>query len=208
MTAEGISIRGSGPISGKRREQRMARLVNQVFAMREQGMGKVAIAKELHIAALTVDRILHDPDNVRRRLSSYNEQLRAATPVALKVVYEVLTSTAPQALGQRAEMARWVLEMGKTVGKESPVNVFIKGGDTHINLSNDTLEAARAVAEMMRGAGAKALPENVIEAVVIEQKEENSNEYTGVNVGVAPRSNEDERRDGTIGGGNSDPSAT
>lgn len=149
---DGLKVPGVPGIKGKRREQRLARIMNRVFELREQGKTKVEIAKELHMTGQSIEALLHDPDNVRRRLASYNEQLRAATPVAIRVVYEVLNTTAPNMLSERARMAQWVLENTKTVGKESPVNVFIKGGDTHITLTNDTLEAAKAVAAAMRAA--------------------------------------------------------
>lgn len=179
---DGIQLKGPS-IGGKRREVRMARVVNQVFAMREQGMSKEEIGKKVHLRLGGIEAILHDPDYVRRRLTQYNEQLRAASPIAIKVVYEVLNSTAPQTLGERAAMAKWVLESTKTVGKESPVNVFIRGGDTNINLSNDTLEAAKAVAAAMRGSmEQRALPENVID--VVEITEENSNEHGTDTVGI------------------------
>ena len=176
IKVDGLKVPDTRGTHGKKREQRMARLVNRVFELREQGLSKKNIAKEVHVTEPTLDKILHDPDNVRRRLTLYNEQLRAATPKALKVVHEVLDSTAPQMLSERSRMAQWVLESTKTVGKESPVNVFIRGGDTNINVSNDTLEAARAVAAQMRAAVQPQLTTGeVVDAIdVTDLTEENS----------------------------------
>jgi hypothetical protein len=156
---DGVAIDGVRGTHSKKRDQRIARRVNKVFELREQGMTMAAIAEACNMTRPTVESILQDPGQVKRRLTTYNEKLRAMTPKALKVVEEVLDSVAPQSLGQRADMARWLLESTKTVGKESPVNIFIKGGDTNITVGNDTLEAARAVAAAMRGEVArKALP--------------------------------------------------
>jgi len=192
---DGLKVPGVPGIKGKRREQRLARIMNRAFELREQGKTKKDIAKELHMTPNSVEALLHDPDNVRRRLASYNEQPRAATPVAIKVVYEVLNTTAPNMLSERARMAQWVLENTKTVGKESPVNVFIKGGDTHINLTNDTLEAARAVAAAMKAAPLSLPATDVITVI----PEENSNEHTRVNVGVPDQaSDKNGEGDGTL----------
>lgn len=171
---------GTRGTHGKRREQRLVRMVNRIFEMREEGVPIRNIREILHTSDAVIERILHNPENVRMRLARYNEALRATTPIALRVVRETLESTAPQLAGERARMAQWVLESTKTVGKESPVNIFIKEGDTNITMSNDTLEAAKAVAAAMRATvEVKALPENVIEAEVITEENSNEHDTTG-----------------------------
>ena len=197
---DGIQLKGEPGIKGRRRERRMMQLANSVFMRRERGMSVDEIAKEVHTVPDTVRRILHDTKLVKRRLDMYNEQLRSATPLALKVVFEVLQSTDPKQMGERAKMATWVLEATKTVGKDSPVNVFIKGGDTVVNVSNDTLEAAKAVSQaMMAAAKVRALPQSSpkppqqgggavgfidAEAVDIPTEENSPNEQPRDNVGI------------------------
>ena len=176
---------GIGSSSNHRRVARIARLTTRVFELREQGMTKKLIAKTLHISDINVDRILHDQENIRRRLAQYNEQLRAASPIAIKVIYEVLNSESPNQLGERAAMARWVLESSKIVGKESPVNIFV-GGGASVQVSNDTVEAARQVAALMRGQ-VQALPAAAVGEVIDAEEikiEENSNEHIEGAVGV------------------------
>lgn len=175
---------GIGSSSNHRRVARIARLTTRVFELREQGMTKGMIAKTLHISDINVDRILHDQENIRRRLAQYNEQLRAASPIAIKVIYEVLNSESPNQLGERAAMARWVLESSKIVGKESPVNIFV-GGGASVQVSNDTVEAARQVAALMRGQ-VQALPAAAGDVIDVEEikTEENSNEHIEGAVGV------------------------
>jgi len=169
-------------------------MVNKVFEMREHGSTLREIREALHTSESVIDRILHDTNNVRRRLAQYNEQLRSATPIALRVVRETLESTAPQLAGERARMAQWVLESTKTVGKESPVNIFIKEGDTNITMSNDTLEAAKAVAAAMRATvEVKALPENVIEAEVINETGEDGVQHLQSDNSEHERAVEDSR---------------
>jgi transcriptional regulator len=193
---DGIRVPDARGTHGKRREQRLSRLVNKAFEMREHGSTLREIREALHTSESAVERILHDSNNVRRRLAQYNEQLRSVAPIALRVVRETLESTAPQLAGERARMAQWVLESTKTVGKESPVNIFIKEGDTNITMSNDTLEAAKAVAAAMRATvEVKALPENVIDVEPIEEQKESNDEHTGVNVGVVPSTPEGNTHD-------------
>jgi hypothetical protein len=77
-------------------------------------------------------------------------------------------------------------------------------------MSNDTLEAARAVAAAMRGeVQKKALPENVVEGELIQTEEENSNEQPGDDLGrPTPPRGEDGKW--SVGGGSGDtgPAAT
>lgn len=188
---DGVNVPGTGGTHGKKREQRLVRLVNRVFELREQGMTKKQICKEVHVTEPTLEKILHDPDHVRRRLASYQEQLRSRLPKTMKAVDQILDSDLPSMLPKKADIALELLRMTQVVGKESPVNVFIRGGDTHINVSNDTLEAARAVAAQMRAAVAPQLPAaDVIDVDPIEEREENSNE-------VAMDQKEDFREPGT-----------
>ena len=191
---DGMRVPEAPGTHGKKREARLSRMVNKVFELREQGMSKRQIRDALHTGDGSIERILGDPNNIRRRLTNYNERLRAACPRAIDVVYETLNSTMPQMAGERASMAKWVLESTKTVGKESPINIFLKGGDTNIVMSNDTLEAAKAVAAAMRAVAAvKALPPatamamDAIDVTPIEEREENTNEVIPQAEGIIPQ---------------------
>ena len=152
---DGIQLKGEPGIKGKRRERRMMQLANSVFMRRERGMTVEQIADELHTSHNTVQRILHDTKLVKRRLDSYDERIRAATPIATDIVYRVLHSTDPKMLSEQAAMAKWVID--RNLGKDPSVNIFVKGGDTVVNVSNDTLEAAKAVSQAMMAASQSRL---------------------------------------------------
>jgi hypothetical protein len=190
-----------GPRDGVRRREMLRRRKERIIELRDEGKSISEIAHELKIRTRDVKAVIYDGVIRATRIQNFNEALVSRNQKGIAIIDYWLDKNDKM-------VAMWLLEKTGTVGKEQ-VNLTINAGTTNITLNNDTIEAARMVAEAMRAAR-PALPpappaEEVIEAEVIEQTEENSDEHTGVNVGIASDSNENEGRNDTVGGGDTPP---
>lgn len=155
----------------KRRRKTLEDHREKIFALREQGMGVAEISSTLHIKEREISKILFNGVYKAERIAKMNEMLLSMAPRARAVIAERLEK------GDES-VAMWLLEKVGIVGKEQ-VNLTINATNAQVNLSNDTLEAARAVAAAMRAAPVRALPPpppDFIEADVIETEEEKIND--------------------------------
>lgn len=185
-----------------KKKERLTKLVNRIFEMRERGARVHEIARECSTTESRVHIILQSPENVANRIKDYQEKLRAATPKAIEVIHQVLGDQNPRLIGERATMARWVLEMTKVVGKDAPVNIFVGAGG-QVNLNQEEIAAARAIADQMRRAlppaptqdsrianedaiDAEIIVEAVVETIPANNAEETVDEHRTQPVGIAP----------------------
>ena len=124
----------------RRRDQ----LREQVLELREQGKSFDQICAELHTTIRTVRHVLHAPEAERERLRRAHERTLSLAPKAARAIEQQLES------GNGALGLRLLEDLG-VVGREA-IHVQVNAQNAQVNLTNDTLEAARLVAEAMRGA--------------------------------------------------------
>jgi hypothetical protein len=123
----------------RRRDQ----LREQVLELREQGRTFDEICLALHTTTRTVRHILHAPDAERERQRRAHERALFLTPKALGAIERQLDE------GNGALGLRLLEDLG-VVGREA-IHVQVNARNAQVNLNNETLEAARAVARLMRG---------------------------------------------------------
>lgn len=155
--------------------RRLQRVSAKAFQMRERGHSVEEIAFKTHVGVETIHACLNDQENIRRRIKEYNEQLRSYSPQALAVIKETLFTRDPKRKKQQTEVAQWVLESTKVIGKDSPVNIFVNApGVQNVILNHEEIEAARSVAALM--AARNQLPEGpkpeIIDAEIVATTEE------------------------------------
>jgi hypothetical protein len=124
----------------RRRDQ----LREQVLELREQGKSFDQICTELHTTIRTVRHALHTPEAERERVRRAHERALFLAPKALGAIERQLEE------GNGALGVRLLEDLG-VVGREA-IHVQVNAQNAQVNLSNDTLEAARAVAAAMRAA--------------------------------------------------------
>lgn len=162
--------------------RRQAELTLKALDMREKGMTMGDIARVLKVRMNTLQKALRSPEADNEWIARLRMRAQFLAPKALDAITKRLD------MGDGTLALKLLEDLG-IVGKQS-VNIHVNAPGAQINMSNDTLEAARAVAAAMRALPvASALSQaeddgDVIDAEVIENEEENSDEHTGVNVGV------------------------
>lgn len=123
----------------KNREEKMQQ---DIFEARERGLSIPEVAKECHTNEKNVRKTLFNGVHKAERVARFNEAMVSMSPAGIKVVREWLDK------GDK-DVAMWLLKETGVVGKEQ-VNITVNAQNAQVNLSNDTLEAARAVVEQMR----------------------------------------------------------
>ena len=177
--SDDLRLRGSGSTGtgshrfSAARIRRIAKVTERAFALRDEGFTPRDIAIKLHLSLRTVEGCLCDHDYVKRRIENYNEQLRAYSPQAIRVIRDVLYDPEDK---RCLDTARWLLETTKVIGKESPMNVFINApGIQQVVLNHEEIEAARTVAEAMRQKELPPAPKGeIIDAEIVATTEEKS----------------------------------
>ena len=124
----------------RRREQ----LREQVLELREQGKSFDQICAELHTTIRTVRHVLYAPEAERERQRRVHERALFLAPKAVRAIEQQLES------GNGALGLRLLEDLG-VVGREA-IHVQVNAQNAQVNLTNDTLEAARLVAEAMKAA--------------------------------------------------------
>jgi hypothetical protein len=168
----------------KNREEKMQQ---DIFEARERGLSIPEVAKECHTNEKNVRKVLFNGVHKAERVARFNEAMVSMSPAGIKVVREWLDK------GDK-DVAMWLLKETGVVGKEQ-VNITVNAQNAQVNLSNDTLEAARAVAEQMRMAnGPKQLQQAAddIMGEIVSTNEEVEDEQSRDNVGITTN---DEQRD-------------
>lgn len=171
-TVDGLHVPGAR--GSAKRAERLQKLTVKAFELREQGWPVKDIAFKLKVGLAVVHACLNDQQHVKQRIEAYNEQLRAYSPKALDIVRELLYSTDPRDKKQQREVAVWLLEATKVVGKESPVNIFVNApGAQSVVLNHAEINAAKAVADLMRQKQLPPAPKPaIIDAEVVATTEE------------------------------------
>lgn len=116
--------------------------------MREQGKTFDEICAALHTTTRTVRHVLHAPEAERERQRRAHERALFLTPKALGAIERQLDE------GNGGLGLRLLEDLG-VVGREA-IHVQVNAQNALVNLSNETLEAARAVAAAMRTAQNRA----------------------------------------------------
>lgn len=161
------------PATTNRLQRKKDRLKERIVAARESGMEIDEVAKHCHCNVATVKKVLFDGVRRAERVQRFNEALVSRGPKGIKVIDEWL------AKGSK-EVAMWLLENIGAVSKEQIRQLTINATNAQVNLSNDTLEAAKAVAAMMRGVGpARALPAANVVVIKSEEKPNEPNVIAG-----------------------------
>jgi len=124
----------------RRRDQ----LREQVLELREQGKTFDEICAELHTTTRTVRHVLHTPEAERERVRRAHERALFLVPKAARAIERRLDE-GDGALGLH------LLEGLGVIGRQA-IQVQVNAQNAQVNLSNDTLEAAKAVAAAMRAA--------------------------------------------------------
>jgi len=128
----------------RRRDQ----LREQVIELREQGKSFDQICAELGTTIRTVRHVLYALEVERERQRRVHERTLFLAPKAVRAIERQLDD-GDGALGLR------LLEGLGVVGREA-IHVQVNAQNAQVNLTNDTLEAARLVAEAMRAAQSRA----------------------------------------------------
>lgn len=110
--------------------------------MREQGKTFDEICVALKTTIRTVRQVLHAPEVERERVRRAHERALFLVPKAARAIERQLEQ-GDGTLGLR------LLEDLGAVGREA-IRVQVNAQNAQINLSNETLEAAKAVAAVMR----------------------------------------------------------
>src|SRR5260221_14664478 len=132
-----------------RLERKKIKLRDDVISARESGLDVRQIADKLSVSMTTVNKILFHSGNMATRRERFNEALVAMNPRGIRVISDWLDKGS-------LEAAKWLLENTGVVGKEQ-IKMTINAQNAQVNvMSNDTLEAARAVALAMKAASPKA----------------------------------------------------
>jgi hypothetical protein len=163
--------------SRRKMKNRAEILKQSILDARDKGLSFEEVAKECHTSINKVRSILLDGVNKAMRVQRFNESLIARSAKGIAVVDQWLDK------GDK-DVAMWLLKETGIVGKEQ-TNITINAQNAQINtLSNDTLEAARAVAELMR---APAVRRQLQQSNDIVVEEEESDEQSGDDVGSTER---------------------
>jgi NOL1/NOP2/fmu family ribosome biogenesis protein len=128
--------------------RRSDQLREQVLELRERGKTFDEICSELKTTIRTVRHALHAPEAERERLRRAHERALFLGPKAARAIERRLDE-GDGTLGLR------LLEDLGAVGREA-IRVQVNAQNVQVNLSNDTLEAAKAVAAAMRAAQDRA----------------------------------------------------
>ncbi len=130
----------------RRRDQ----LREQIIELREQGKTFDQICADLKTTTRTVRHVLHATEAERERQRRAHERALFLTPKALGAIEQQLDE------GNGTLGLRLLEDLG-VVGREA-IHVQVNAQNAQVNLSNDTLEAAKAVAAAMRSATNNDLP--------------------------------------------------
>src|ERR1700687_4336342 len=128
--------------------RRRDRLREQVLELREQGKSFDQICAELHTTIRTVRHVLYAPEVERERLRRAHERTLFLVPKAARAIEQQLES------GNGALGLRLLEDLG-VVGREA-IHVQVNAQNAQVNLTNDTLEAARLVAGAMKAGESRA----------------------------------------------------
>lgn len=171
--------KGRATIAARRKMKNREETMKQaIFEARESGMTIEQVAAAVHTKVDKVKKVLFNGVHKAERIQRFNEALVSRSPKGIAVVDAWLDK------GDK-DVAMWLLEKNGVVGKEQ-VNLTINAQNAQVNLSNDTLEAARAVADAMRAAATPKQLQQAADDIIgeIVQQEETSDEQPGVNVGI------------------------
>jgi hypothetical protein len=167
-----------------------------IVAARDKGLSIAEVALECHTNESRVKRVVFDGVRKAERIQRFNESLVSISSQGIKVVREWLDK------GDK-DVAMWLLQQTGVVGKEQ-TNITINAQNAQINtLSNDTLDAARAVAELMRAAPVRRQLQRSSDDIVVNPQEETTNEQPRNDLGIERESDEQQRNRDGIGGSNS-----
>ena len=133
----------------RRRDQ----LRDQILELREQGKTFGQICVELKTTIRTVRHALYTPEAERERQRRAHEKALSIVPKALGAIERELDE------GNGTLGLRLLEDLG-IVGREA-IHVQVNAQNAQVNVNNDTVEAARQVARLMRES--QALPEAVPE---------------------------------------------
>ena len=157
-------------------------LDEQIVEARDRGLSIEEVAAACHTNIPRVKRVIFDGVRKAERIQRFHESLVAVSGQGIKVVKEWLDK------GDK-DVAMWLLKETGVVGKEQ-TTININAQNAQINtLSNDTLEAARAVAALMNAPPVRRQLQRAaedIEAEIVTPEEESDEQsrIAGTNVEI------------------------
>jgi hypothetical protein len=168
-------------VKGAKNRQQL--LDEQITNARDRGLSIEEVAKECRTNVGRVKKILFDGVRKAERIQRFNESLVARSAKGIAVVDQWLDK------GDK-DVAMWLLKETGVVGKEQ-TNITINAHNAQINtLSNDTLEAARAVAELMRAPAVRKQLQPATDEIVGEVIEQEADDEVAMGEGEGGRAEE------------------
>jgi hypothetical protein len=149
-------VPGGKGLIGKKRERKLAKLTARVFELREQGKRMEDIAKEIGTKIAFVKHVLFSKEIRKDRLDKHMERMVSLNNMSIDLLREKIEKDKDE------KVAMWLLEKTGVASKEAVAALVINAHNAQINLSNDTLEAAKAVTRMMKAASSTSTSQKVL----------------------------------------------
>lgn len=165
-------------LSAKDNKTRDQILDDQIIEARDNGLSIEQIAKTCHTNTARVKRVVFDGVRKAERISRHHESLLTLSKQGIERVREYVDK------GDK-DVIMWLLKEVGVVGKEQ-TSITINAQNAQVNtLSNDALDAARAVANLMNAPPVRRQLQPVTDSIEAEivTPEEEPNEQPRVNVG-------------------------